>query len=94
MAAGQAYFDDVGNQVCSDCHDREEISASDPRVEDRRLEDASVSAYDVSQKHAAPWCPRCRDYLGVLRSATHSRGDGHRPDARHFVCSRCGQSIR
>lgn len=93
MDPGQAYFDNFGNQVCGDCHDQDEINAGDQRVEDRRLQDAGVSAYAVSQNHAVPWCPRCRDFLGVLESATHYLGNTNRADVRRFVCSRCGQSL-
>jgi hypothetical protein len=93
MDPGQAYFDDFGNQVCSSCHDGDQIRQGDQRVEDRRLEDAGVSAYAVSQNHAVVWCPRCQDHTGVLRSATHYLGNTNRSDVRHFACTRCGQTI-
>ena len=93
MDPSQAYFDNFGNQVCSDCHDRDQISAGDQRVEDRRLQDAGVSAHAIQQNHAVVWCPRCRDHTGVLQSATHYLGNTSRADVRHFTCTRCGQSI-
>jgi Zn finger protein HypA/HybF involved in hydrogenase expression len=93
MDPGQTYFDQMGNQVCSNCHDRDQISAGDQRVEDRRLEDAGVSAHAVQQNHAIVWCPRCRDHTGVLQSATHFLGNTSRSDVRRFTCTRCGQSI-
>jgi DNA-directed RNA polymerase subunit M/transcription elongation factor TFIIS len=93
MDPGQAYFDNLGNQVCSSCHDRDEISAGDQRVEDRRLQDAGVSAYAVQQNHALVWCPRCKDQTGTLQSATHYLGNSSRSDVRHFSCTRCGHSI-
>jgi DNA-directed RNA polymerase subunit M/transcription elongation factor TFIIS len=93
MDPGQAYFDSMGNQVCSNCHDRDQISQGDQRVEDRRLEDAGVSAYALQQNHAVVWCPRCKDQTGVLHSATHYLGNTDRSDVRHFTCTRCGHAI-
>lgn len=93
MDPGQAYFDTMGNQVCSNCHDRDEISAGDQRVEDRRLQDAGVSAHAIQQNHALVWCPRCRDQTGTLQSATHYTGNTSRSDVRHFTCTRCGHAI-
>ncbi|MEP7122863.1 MAG: hypothetical protein ABJE95_18195 [Byssovorax sp.] len=93
MDPSQAYFDNFGNQVCSNCHARDEISAGDQRVEDRRLADAGVSAYAIQQNHAVVWCPHCRDQTGVLQSATHYLGSTSLADRRRFVCTRCGQSV-
>jgi polyhydroxyalkanoate synthesis regulator phasin len=92
MDPSNTYFDQLGNQVCSNCHERDQLAAGDQRVEDQRLQEAGVSAYALRQNKALKFCPRCQDYTGVLQSATHYVG-GSSHSVRHFACTRCGDSV-